>query len=63
MRSEFFKAITSHIKGNSIALDTAHKSNDAEHAVRVIEALLEKTEELERDFAEFDQLTDYDGAI
>ncbi len=63
MRSEFFKAITRHIDANSVALDTAHKSGDAENAVRVIQALLEKTEELEKDFGEFDSLTDYDGAI
>lgn len=63
MRSEFFKAITRHIDANSVALDKAHKSGDAESAVRVIQAMLEKTEELERDFQEFDQLTDYDGAI
>lgn len=63
MRSEFFNAITHHIDVNSIALDTAHKSGDAENAVRVIQALLEKTEDLEKDFGEFDSLTDYDGVM
>lgn len=63
MRSEFFKAIARHIDANSVALDTAHKSGDAENAMRVVQALLEKIEELEKDFGEFDQLTDYDGAI
>ena len=63
MRSEFFRAITAHIDANRIAVDTSHKSGDAENAVRVIQALLEKTEELEKDFEEFDTLTDYDGAM